>query len=64
LPVAQTLPVTTWAPDFTTTSAIPPAAPVDAGTIMPPEGTPIALPTPRPAYNSAALVLPDLRLGG
>jgi len=64
MPVAQTLPVTTWAPDFTTTSSIPAAAPAPAGTIMPPEGAPVALPTPRPAYNSAALDLRDLPLGG
>jgi hypothetical protein len=64
MPVAQDLPVTTWAPDFTTTSSIPAAAPPAAEPIMPPEGAPIALPTPRPAYNSAALSLPDLPLGG
>ncbi|PKA40236.1 cell wall hydrolase [Rhizobium sullae] len=65
-PIPEAMPdvAATLAPDSTTTSAIPAAAPAAPDIVMPPEGAPIALPTPRPAYNSAGLASGHLPTGG
>ncbi|MEX2691388.1 cell wall hydrolase [Rhizobium mongolense] len=65
-PIPRAMPDVASIPDATTTSAIPAAPPASTtpGTVMPPEGSPIALPTPRPAYNSAGLAAGHLPAGG